>query len=479
MCWVLSFLIAGIENYFEFRAIRGMNNAVRRDIAATMARKDYKELHNLDMGAYISQFSNNIERIESLAWNPFFAGVDYISKIILSVIAIASIHWSLLIVAGINTLFMVLAPKIFNRKIVSLANTCAVEQAAGMSSVKDVLEGFDVLSLFGKKEQFINGIRTGSDAIEKPKFRLNYIRSFSACGIQCVNISCQLLVHVWAGLLVLGENIIPGAMTGTNSIIGKLSNALGNLATCKLSIVASKPYFENITEHSYQQLVCNTAIDSQVDFILPIKMTNVSFHYGEKQVLHNVSLDAQKGDKYALIGPSGCGKSTLLKILLGWLPDYSGTILFGSKDAKELNIEQIQQQISYIEQDVYLFNTTIRDNITLGDDFTDAQLAEAVKNSALSVDLEYMSEGLDTMVDENGSSLSGGQKQRVAIARALIHGCQLLLVDEETSALDQTNADIVEEHLLANPDLTACLSKSVSSLSISQKRAISSCSIRI
>ena len=87
-----------------------MNNAVRRDIAATMARKDYKELHNLDMGAYISQFSNNIERIESLAWNPFFAGVDYISKIILSVIAIASIHWSLLIVAGINTLFMVLAP---------------------------------------------------------------------------------------------------------------------------------------------------------------------------------------------------------------------------------------------------------------------------------------------------------------------------------------------------------------------------------
>lgn len=85
--------------------------------------------------------------------------------------------------------------------------------------------------------------------------------------------------------------------------------------------------------------------------------------------------------------------------------DYSGTILFGSKDAKKLNVEKTQQQISYIEQDVYLFNATIRDNITLGDDFTDIQLAEAVKNSALSADLEHMPDGLDTMAGENGSSL--------------------------------------------------------------------------
>ncbi|MDE6620693.1 MAG: ABC transporter ATP-binding protein/permease, partial [Lachnospiraceae bacterium] len=451
VCWLLNFLFSGIENYFEFRAIRTMNNAVRRDIAATMAAKEYREFHKLDIGEHISQFSNDIERIENLAWNSFYSCVECISNIILSIIAIAAIHWSLLLAAVINTLLMTLAPKIFNNNMASLGAACAREQAAGLNHIKDASEGFDVLSLFGKKERFVNQISEGSDAIEKPKFRLNYIKSFSICAVQCVNLSCQILSEIWVGLLILNKFILPGAIGGLSNIVGRLSNALGNMAAYKLSIAASRTYFDKITQHHYNPV--NFAASS----VLPITMENISFQYGENHVLRNISLAIQKGGKYALTGPSGCGKSTLLKLLLGWLPDYSGTILFGGKNAKELNIEQIQRQISCIEQDVYLFNATIRDNITLGDDFTDAQLAEAVRNSALSADLEHMSDGLDTAVGENGSALSGGQKQRIAIARALIHGCQLLLVDEGTSALDQANADIVEEHLLANPDLTLLL----------------------
>ena len=333
----------------------------------------------------------------------------------------------------------------------SVGSACTVEQAEGLSRIKDVSEGFDVLSLFGKKERFISGISEGSDGIEKPKFRLNSTTGFTSVIVESINIVCQYLTSVWLAMLIFKGAVFPGALLGTGNIIGRLSSALGNIATSMLSITASKPYFDKITTHSYQQA------DHAFIPILPVTVENISFRYGEKQVLDNVSLEVQKGGKYALTGPSGCGKSTLLKLLLGWFTDYSGTILFGGKNAKELSVEQTQRQISYIEQNVYLFNTTIRDNITLGDDFTDAQLDEAVKNSALSADLAHMSDGLDTVVGENGSALSGGQKQRVAIARALIHGCQILLIDEGTSALDQVNADIVEEHLLANPDLTLLL----------------------
>ena len=176
---------------------------------------------------------------------------------------------------------------------------------------------------------------------------------------------------------------------------------------------------------------------------------------------HGLNTDAsfrfEKGKKYALIGPSGCGKSTLLKILLGWLPEYQGTIRFDGRDIREYTPEQLQQQMSYIEQNVFLFNASIRENITLDEDFTEEQLRKAIHDSALENDLLSMPNGLDTLVGEGGCNISGGQKQRVAIARALIHERSILLVDEGTSALDAQNADLVEKSLLANPNLTLIL----------------------
>ena len=133
------------------------------------------------------------------------------------------------------------------------------------------------------------------------------------------------------------------------------------------------------------------------------------------------------------------------------------SMLFVDKDAKNYTTEQLQQQMSYIEQDVFLFNTTIRENITLGEDFTEAQLQKALHDSALIGDLSSMPDGLNTIVGEEGRNLSGGQKQRVAIARALIHNRSILLVDEGTSALDQKNAEIVENSLLQAPNLTLIL----------------------
>ena len=118
-----------------------------------------------------------------------------------------------------------------------------------------------------------------------------------------------------------------------------------------------------------------------------LQVCRVSFSYHSKHketlALSDISFTVEHGEFVAILGPSGCGKSTLLKLLLGWLPDYIGTISFDDVDIHTVTPAQLQQQMSYIEQNVFLFNTTIRENITLGEDFSEEQLHAAIQGSAL------------------------------------------------------------------------------------------------
>lgn len=185
-----------------------------------------------------------------------------------------------------------------------------------------------------------------------------------------------------------------------------------------------------------------------------IELKDISYSYGDKPVLHQVSMVFEKGKKYALSGPSGCGKSTLLKLVIGYLKDYQGSITFDGKDQKEFAEDSLTRQMAYIDQNTYLFPGTVRENITLFQDtYSSEEIREALRNSALE---EFMEPGLlNKEVGEDGKNLSGGQ--RVAIARALLQKKSVIIMDEGTSALDRENARIVEEQLLRNKELTVIL----------------------
>ena len=453
--WFILIAVNGLETYFEGRAIRIMNNAVRKDMTATLLAKSHGDFHRLDTGEYLSWFTNDINQIENLAWNPFFSCINYATLAVFSVMALLTLHWSLLVAALANSMVMLFVPRLFNKKMERLGNICAQEQASATSKLKDLLAGYDVLRFFGREQRFSQRAGAASDQIENPKFRLAYVKGFVGAGMSYVNILCQMLINALIGVLSIRGIILQGALMGGGNLCGNLTNGLGGMAQLLLSFSSSKPYFEKITVRADDaQIGTGTGLEQVKD---AITVENISFQYDERPILQELSLQFRRGGKYALTGPSGCGKSTLLKLLLGWLPDYGGAIRFDGKDAKDFTPEQLQQQMSYIEQSVFLFNSSIRDNITLGETFTDEQLEKALQDSALAGDLTSMPDGLDTIVGEEGGNLSGGQKQRVAIARALIHNRSILLVDEGTSALDQKNADIVEKSLLANPNLTLIL----------------------
>lgn len=458
--WFLIYGMTGVETFFRCRVIRNMNNAIRQDIAEILLKKSYRSFHEQSVGEYLSQFTNDISQIENLAWNPFYGCIRSAVTVVFSIVALLTLHWSLLAASIVTTVIMLSAPKLFHNKMEYLGAVCTQKQSEAVSRLKELLTGYDVLRFFNQDQVFIRDTRQAGDQIEKTKFRLAYVKGFVSAGMGCVSIICQMLHVALIGILSVRGIILQGALTGGGNLCGNLSAGLGNMTQDVLSMSSAKPYFEKISVHigKSAENYIESGAEMQVEIMQNgITMNNVIFCYDKKAALKGFSAYFEKGGKYALIGPSGCGKSTLLKLILGCLPEYTGSIRLDNREIRNCRPEQLWRQISYIEQDVFLFNGTILYNITLGRKFTKEQIWAALQDSALENDLLSMPDGLNTIVGENGGNLSGGQKQRVAIARALLHNRSILLVDEGTSALDQINADRIEKNLLSRPELTLIL----------------------
>ncbi len=451
-------LCGGLEclrGWAKSKAIRAMNNDVRADISATILKSEHQDFHAKQSGEHLSRLTNDVTQIQTLAWDSFYGIISVGAQIVFSVIALGGMHWSLLVVSAVVSIVMLIVPGMVGGRIGAASENHANAQGLSMGSMKDLLAGMDVLRSYGKQKRFMKGIQNASDEIEQARHKFTCTQTVLSELIDWVNMLCQIGINLVIGILSINGIIIQTAIMGGGNLVGTVSGGLSTIAQLFLSTKASKPYFEKIEVRADANTNKTVSCDNAVQNAIVVE--NLNFAYGEKPIFENANFCFEKGGKYALTGPSGCGKSTLLKLLLGWLPDYTGTIRFDEKNAKDFTGEQRHRQMSYIEQDVFLLNTTIRDNITLGEDFTDEVIDRAVSASALAGDLAHMPLGLDTPVGEDGSNLSGGQKQRVAIARALIHDRSILLVDEGTSALDQKNADIVEESLLQNPNLTLIL----------------------
>ena len=182
-----------------------------------------------------------------------------------------------------------------------------------------------------------------------------------------------------------------------------------------------------------------------------IQLRNVTYGYsgdGEHEVLHNVSLDIEKGKTFALVGPSGGGKTTLCHLIPHFYDITSGQLLIDGREIHSITLESLRRNVGIVQQDIYLFNASIRDNILYGRlDATEEEVVEAAKRANIHDYILSMEHGYDTVIGERGVRLSGGQKQRLSIARVFLKNPPILILDEATSALDNTT-EIMIQHAL-------------------------------
>ncbi|MDF7637979.1 ATP-binding cassette domain-containing protein [Lactobacillus sp. ESL0791] len=190
-----------------------------------------------------------------------------------------------------------------------------------------------------------------------------------------------------------------------------------------------------------------------------ISLNHISYTYPQKDktTLNNLAFSFKNKGKYILTGDSAAGKSTLLNIISGLIKNYHGKIFLGKQDYHDLSDRQFHQQISYVLQNPYIFNASLRWNLTLGEDFSIAELDRVIKKCDLTATVAKLPQGLNTMLDSKGYSLSGGQKQCIAFARALLRKTPIYLLDEATSSLDKEASTQLEKQILTDPGKTVIM----------------------
>ena len=182
--------------------------------------------------------------------------------------------------------------------------------------------------------------------------------------------------------------------------------------------------------------------NNQIDF------NNVSFKYGDTQVLNGINFSIKKGQNVALVGESGSGKTSLINLIPRFYDVSEGELTIDGKNLKSLYIDELRSLISLVSQDAILFNTSIIENIAFGESEPDIdRVIEAAKNANAHDFISSFSDGYTTVIGERGNKLSGGQKQRISIARAIYKNPEILILDEATSALDMESEKLVQQAL--------------------------------
>lgn len=314
----------------------------------------------------------------------------------------------------------------------------------------DSVRGMKEIQLFGYAKQRLDEIQQRSQkidtAFERIKDQEAKVRVYTEVAVSAFNI-----IMLFTGLILfsldkidfsaflIGVILLMSSYGPVIALSNLSSNLLQTLASGErvLSLLAEEPELKDV----------ESAVDLKE--VSRIDVENISFAYGEEQILSDVSLSVKKGEILGIHGRSGSGKSTLLKLLMRFYDPKSGSIKINGEILPNINTRSLRDNMAYITQQTYIFNETIVENIRLARrDATLEEIMEAAKKASIHDFILSLPEGYQTKMTELGGNLSDGEKQRIGIARAFLHNAPIILLDEPTSNLDSLNEAMILKSLL-------------------------------
>ena len=446
----LNFISLRLRN----KLVRQIMSRYKNKVFESILDRDYREFSKEKSGKFISILTENMKKIEQDYLHQYFNISKNISLMIFSLVAMFIGNWFLTLLVIIASIIPMMISGFIGQKSASLQNSSMIADQKYLAKVKDILAGFLVIKSFNVKEAIGQDYKNESEKLDEIYFIKGKFDVLSNVISQLSGMIVFLVAFGGGMYLVFGGHTTIGSVTAIVQLVNFVVMPLNEIGMGMSKFREGQATLNSFEVKDVIELQTGKTKEYFDDVI---SFSNVDFSYpnAEEKIFNNLSLQIKKGEKIAIVGMSGSGKSTLLNLLLRFYDVTSGYISIDNQDLQAISAESLYNLMTIVQQDVYIFDDTLRANITLNQFFTDEEIRQAVQQSGLESYVLDNESGLQALCGENGSNLSGGQKQRVSIARALIRKTPILLLDEATSSLDNQVTTEIENSILDIQNLTA------------------------
>lgn len=449
VCYLYAFTLGAViflSERLKAANIKHIMLRIRGGIMRGVLEKDLSDYQQKNSAEYIAFFSQNLSDFEENYLQNLVSIYDSFTGMVIAVFLLFYINPFIAVISIAAMSIPGLIPKIFGKKLGILQEDMMRNTAGYHAKIKDIFSGYEIIRAYRAEKQMEELHHDSSVLLENSKARTADTMACLYALANMASIAVQFLIMSLAGIFAVRGSITIGSIIAVTQLTGQVISPAFQLSAKISQLKGVRP----VCEQMEANLLPADAGELKAD--LPemertLTLEDVSFAYDNAVVIDHVSLQFERGRKYAVVGRSGSGKSTLLKLLAGYYDSYAGRIVTDGESDRKTGA-------AWIHQEVFLFDDTIRNNITLYKPYDEDEIKRACHLAGLDDVLGRLPAGLDTEAAENGSRFSGGERQRIAVARAILHRKNLFLLDEATSALDSETTEFVEDSILSLENVT-------------------------
>lgn len=404
-------------------------------------------------GRYLSVLTNDVNSIEENYLNRSFLLVYHCVLFVGALGTMLWYDWRLTLVTVVLSALPILISITLGQGLSRREQAVSGENERFVATLQDLLRGFSVIKSF-KAEGRVRGLfDQANHRLEQTKRKRRWFEHVLGGFTNIGSLVLQMGVFICGAWLAIRGEITAGTVIIFVNLSGYLLQPIQIVPQYWASRRAARSLVDKLAQVTAEN-AGHSGDPIPPELHQAIELSHVTFGYEpDKPILKNLTVRFEAGKRYALVGTSGAGKSTLLNLLMGASRDYQGSITIDGAEMRDIDPDSLYDLMSLIGQNVFLFDDTIRSNITMFGDFDPQRVDAAAEQAGLGELLRQRGE--DYRCGENGVGLSGGERQRVSIARSLLRGTPVLLVDEATAALDAHTASRVTSAILDLPGITS------------------------